>query len=61
MSLPFGMGIVGLLICALFATSAVRALKRGDEGHSRNAAVIHIALLAMLAPISLYALIAYAP
>jgi len=55
------MGIVGLLVCAAFAYSAVRALQRGDEGHSRNAAVIHIALLAMLAPLSLFALIAYAP
>jgi hypothetical protein len=55
------MGLVGLAVCAFFAVSAMRALKSGADGHTRNAAVIHIALLSMLVPLTLYALIAHAP
>lgn len=61
MDLPFIMGLVGLAVCAFFAVSAMRALKSGADGHTRNAAVIHIALLSMLVPLTLYALIAHAP
>ena len=61
MNLPFGMGIFGLVICAVFAFNAVRELRRNVEGHARNAAMIHIAMVSMFAPFCLYVLIAYAP
>jgi hypothetical protein len=61
MSLPFGMGIFGLILCAVFAFNAARELRRNVEGHARNAAMIHIAMVSMFAPFCLYVLIAFAP
>lgn len=61
MNLPFGIGLFGLVICAAFAVSAIRELRRYREGHARNAAMIHIAMVSMFAPFCLYVLIAYAP
>jgi hypothetical protein len=61
MSLPFGMGIFGLVVCAAFLFSAVRELRRNREGHARNAAMIHVAMVSMFAPFCLYVVIAYAP
>ena len=61
MSMPFVMAIIGLLVSAFFAVSAVRELKRNVPGHARNAAMIHIAMVSMLAPFCLIVLIAYAP
>ncbi|WP_324073695.1 MAG: hypothetical protein RSE14_11205 [Erythrobacter sp.] len=61
MSLPFGLGIFGLLVCAVFGFNAVRELRRDVPGHAHNAAMIHIALITMFAPFCLYVLIAYAP
>ena len=61
MNLPFGMAIFGLIVSAVFAFNAVRELKRNVEGHARNAAMIHVAMVSMLAPFCLYVVIAYAP
>lgn len=61
MNLPFAMGIFGLVVCAFFAFSAWRELKRNVEGHARNAAMIHVAMVSMFAPFCLYVVIAYAP
>ncbi|MEQ5787864.1 hypothetical protein J3454_08170 [Erythrobacter sp. NFXS35] len=61
MNLPFGMAIFGLLVCAVFAFNSVRELRRDKPGHARNAAMIHIAMVSMLAPFCLYVLIAWAP
>jgi hypothetical protein len=48
-------------VCAIFAFTAIRELRRGREGHARNAAMIHIAMVSMFAPFCLYVVIAYAP
>jgi hypothetical protein len=61
MNLPFGMGIFGLVICAIFAFAAIRELRRDRPGHARNAAMIHIAMVSMFVPFCLYVVIAYAP
>lgn len=42
--------LLGLVVSAVFAFNAIRELKRGTPGHSRNAAIIHIVMVAMLAP-----------
>ena len=39
MNLPFGMGLFGLLVSAVFAFNAWRELRRNVEGHARNAAI----------------------
>jgi hypothetical protein len=61
MNLPFGMGIFGLIVCAIYAFTSVRELRRNRPGHARNAALIHIAMISLFAPFCLYILIAYAP
>ncbi len=61
MNLPFGMGIFGLVVCAFFAFTAIRELRRDRPGHARNAAMIHIAMVSMFVPFCLYVLVAYAP
>ena len=61
MNLPFGMGIFGLVVCAIFAFNAWRELRRDVEGHARNAAMIHVAMVSMFLPFCLYIIIAYAP
>ncbi|MBI1403166.1 MAG: hypothetical protein GC147_08135 [Porphyrobacter sp.] len=61
MSLPYAMGIFGLVVCAIFAFTAIRELRRNVPGHSRNAAMIHIAMVAMFVPFCIYILVAYAP
>jgi len=55
------MGLFGLLVSAVFAFNAVRELRRNVEGHSRNAAMIHIAMVSMFVPFCLYVIVAYAP
>lgn len=55
------MGLFGLIVSAVFAFNSVRELKRNVEGHARNAAMIHIAMVSMLVPFCLYVVIAYAP
>lgn len=61
MNLPFGMALFGLVICVIFAFNAVRELKRNVPGHGRNAAVIHIAMVSMLAPFCLIVIAYYWP
>ena len=61
MNLPFAMALFGLLVSAVFAFNSIRELKRSKPGHARNAAMIHIAMVSMLAPFCLFVLIAYAP
>jgi hypothetical protein len=61
MNLPFGVAIFGLIVSAIFAFNAVRELKRNVPGHARNAAMIHVAMVSMLAPFCIFVLIAYAP
>ena len=61
MNLPFAMGLFGLLVCAVFAFNSARELRRDVEGHSRNAAMIHVAAVSIFAPFCLYVVIAYAP
>jgi len=61
MNLPFVMGVIGLIVSAVFAFNAWRELKRNVEGHSRNAAMIHVAMVSMFVPFCLYVVIAYAP
>ncbi|NCP14481.1 MAG: hypothetical protein GW858_10000 [Sphingomonadales bacterium] len=61
MNLPFGMGVFGLIVCAVFAFNAWRELRRNVEGHARNAALIHTAMLVMFVPFCLYVVVAYAP
>ena len=50
MNLPIVTALLGLVVSAVFAFNAVRELKRGTPGHARNAAMIHIVMVAMLAP-----------
>jgi uncharacterized membrane protein len=61
MNLPFAMGLFGLLVSVVFAFNAWRELRRDQEGHARNAAMIHVAMVSMFAPFCLYVVIAYAP
>jgi hypothetical protein len=61
MNLPFVMGCIGLLVSVVFAFNAVRELRRNVPGHARNAAMIHVAMVSMLAPFCLFVLITYAP
>ncbi|WP_379922750.1 hypothetical protein [Erythrobacter sp. R86502] len=61
MNLPFAMAIFGLIVSAVFAFNAVRELRRNVPGHSRNAAMIHVAMVSMLAPFCLFVVFAYAP
>jgi len=61
MNLPFGVAIFGLIVSAIFAFNAVRELKRNVPGHSRNAAMIHVAMVSMLAPFCIFVAVAYAP
>jgi hypothetical protein len=61
MNLPFVVAIFGLIVSAIFAFNAVRELKRNVPGHSRNAAMIHVAMVSMLAPFCIFVLIAFAP
>ncbi|MEL6542382.1 MAG: hypothetical protein AAFP79_14775 [Pseudomonadota bacterium] len=53
MGLPFWAGVFGLVISLIFAFNAIRELKRDEEGHARNAAMIHIAMVSMFLPASL--------
>ena len=50
MSLPFWAGIFGLVMCLVFGFNAIRELRRDEEGHARNAAMIHIAMVSMFLP-----------
>ena len=53
MGLPFWAGVFGLVVSLVFAFNSVRELRRNEEGHLRNAAMIHIAMVSMFLPASL--------
>lgn len=61
MNVQMWAGVFGLVVCAIFAFTAIRELKRNVPGHAQNAAKIHIAMVAMFVPFCIYILIAYAP
>lgn len=61
MNAPFVMAIIGLAVSAWFAVTSVRELRRNRPGHLRNAAMIHIGMVAMLVPFCLIVLAAYWP
>ena len=61
MSVPFVVAIFGLIVSAIFAFNAMRELKRNVPGHARNAAMIHVAMVSMLAPFCIFVAVAYAP
>ena len=53
MGLPFWAGVFGLIVSLVFGFNAIRELRRNQEGHARNAAMIHIAMVSMFLPASL--------
>ena len=61
MNLPFVVAAIGLVISALFAFNSVRELKRGQPGHARNGAVIHLGMVGMLVPFCLIVMAYYWP
>jgi len=61
MNLPFVVALIGLAVSAWFAIQSVRELKRDVPGHSRNAAMIHIAMVSMLVPFCLIVMAFYWP
>jgi hypothetical protein len=60
MGVPFWAGVLGLIVSIVFLFNAVRELRRGEEGHARNAAMIHIAMVSMFLPFSLIVMLIYA-
>ncbi|MEL6239429.1 MAG: hypothetical protein AAFQ90_12675 [Pseudomonadota bacterium] len=52
MNVPFWAGVFGLIICVVFLFNAVRELRRNQEGHARNAAMIHVGMVALFLPFS---------
>ncbi|MCL9998214.1 MAG: hypothetical protein NBV68_02435 [Erythrobacter sp.] len=61
MNMPIIAALLGLAVSLWFGISAVRELKRDTPGHAFNAAMIHIAMVTMLAPLCLIILVAYWP
>ena len=59
MSLPFGMGVFGLVVSLVFIVRAVLELRKNTPGHSRNAAMIHVAMGSMFLPFSLIIMFIY--
>jgi len=59
MSLPFGMGVFGLVVSLIFIARAVLELRKNTPGHSRNAAMIHVAMGSMFLPFSLIIMFIY--
>ena len=59
MDLAFWVGAFGLAVSLVVGFNAVRELRRGQEGHARNAAMIHIAMVSMFAPFSLIVMLVY--
>lgn len=58
MDLPFWAGVIGLVVSLVFLFNAVRELRRGEEGHARNAAMIHLGMVSMFLPFSLVVIVA---
>ena len=61
MNVPLWAGVFGLIACLVFAFSAIRELRRNQEGHARNAAMIHIGMVSMFLPFSLVVIILSLP
>lgn len=59
MSLPFGMGVFGLIVSAAFLFNSVREIRKNKPGHALNAAKIHLGMVVMFVPFCLYILFAY--
>lgn len=59
MNMPVAAAILGLAVSIWFGVGAVRELKRNTPGHSFNAAMIHIAMVALFVPVCLIILVAY--
>jgi hypothetical protein len=59
MNMPVAAALLGLAVSLWFGIAAVRELKRDTPGHSFNAAMIHVAMVAMLAPFCLIVIVAY--
>jgi len=57
MGLSFWAGVFGLIVSLVFGYNAIRELKRDEEGHARNAAMIHIAMVSMFLPMSLIVIV----
>lgn len=61
MGMPFWAGVFGAVVSLIFLVRAMIELKKDVPGHSRNAAMIHVAMVSMLAPFCIFVAIAYAP
>jgi hypothetical protein len=59
MNIPVAAALLGLVVSLWFGIAAIRELKRNTPGHSFNAAMIHIAMIAMFVPFCLIVLVAY--
>ncbi|MDJ0978210.1 MAG: hypothetical protein QNI87_06720 [Erythrobacter sp.] len=57
MDMPLWAGVFGLVTCMVFLVNAVRELRRGEEGHARNAAMIHVGMVSMFLPFSVVVII----
>ncbi|MGY6550521.1 MAG: hypothetical protein ACXIT4_01360 [Erythrobacter sp.] len=58
MGLPFWMGVFGLVVSLVFLFNSVRELRKNKPGHARNAAMIHLGMVAFFLPFCLYLLVA---
>ncbi|MGY6637461.1 MAG: hypothetical protein ABS49_07070 [Erythrobacter sp. SCN 62-14] len=61
MNVQMWAGVFGLVVCAIFAFTSIRELRRNVPGHALNAAKIHIGMVALFVPFCIWILIAYAP
>ena len=59
MNVPVAAALLGLAVSLWFGIQAVRELKRDTPGHSFNAAMIHIGMVALFVPFCLIVLLAY--
>ncbi|WP_017663824.1 hypothetical protein [Porphyrobacter sp. AAP82] len=59
MNMPVAAAALGLAVSVWFGISAVRELKRDTPGHAFNAAMIHVAMVTMLAPFCLIVIAVY--
>jgi hypothetical protein len=53
------MGVFGLVVSLVFIVRAVLELRKNTPGHSRNAAMIHVAMGSMFLPFSLIIMFIY--
>jgi hypothetical protein len=50
MGLPFWAGVFGAVVSLIFLMRALAELKKDTPGHSRNAAMIHVAMAGTFLP-----------